>query len=151
MTRRTFTLPAGSGAALSEQERQSLTTFYRAFGETDGALLDAAVLPDWENLPAEPGQTRGPAILKPIVEQFGEAIADIDITCEQLIAEQGRAAVRVSLRGTHRGELMGVAATGKQVRLDLHELHDFAHGRIARTWHMEDMFGLFRQIGQWPD
>ena len=32
----------------------------------------------------------------------------------------------------------------------LHEFHELDGGRIVRTWHLEDWFSLFLQIGQFP-
>jgi len=56
----------------------------------------------------------------------------------------------VIVTGTHRGDLFGVPASGKFVRFALHELHEFEGNRLRRTYHMEDLFGLFTQIGAWP-
>src|SRR3954466_11666115 len=136
-------LPENTGAALTADEREALLNFYRAVDEEDMDLVDLAVTDDWENLPAEPGQARGPKMLKTIYAQSTAAFSDMEMRIEVLIAEPHRAAVRVVAAALHRGELMGIAPPGKRFTLDLHELHAFEGGRIARTWHMEDMLGLF--------
>jgi len=48
------------------------------------------------------------------------------------------------------GELFGIAPTGKKVSFRLHEFHTVANGLITTTWHLEDWFGLFQQLGQFP-
>ena len=37
-----------------------------------------------------------------------------------------------------------------EVSFRLHEFHTLANGMIIATWHMEDWFGLFLQLGQFP-
>jgi hypothetical protein len=32
----------------------------------------------------------------------------------------------------------------------LHEFHHLGNGRVTHTWHLEDWFGMIRQIGAWP-
>jgi predicted ester cyclase len=59
-------------------------------------------------------------------------------------------AVRVLARGTHRGEILGVAATGKKVEFRAFDFHHLADGRIARSWHLEDFFSLLGQLGATP-
>jgi predicted ester cyclase len=80
------------------------------------------------------------------------ALPDLTATAEEVIAEEHyRAAVRVTLTGTHRGPLLGIPPTERRVSLVLHEFHQLVDGRIAVTRHMEDWLGLFVQIGAFPE
>ncbi len=72
------------------------------------------------------------------------------ITVHDMLQEPGRIAVRAEITGTHRGEIFGIAPTGKHVSFRLHEFHTLDGERITTTWHMEDWFGLFLQLGQFP-
>jgi predicted ester cyclase len=58
--------------------------------------------------------------------------------------------VRGEIIGTHKGELFGIAATGKAVSVRIYEFHELDGDRITTTWHMEDWMGLFTQLGQFP-
>ena len=78
------------------------------------------------------------------------ALPDLRLELIEVLAEQGRAAVRAIVTGTHRGALFGVPPSCKFVRFALHEFHECEGDRLRRTWHMEDLFGLFAQIGAWP-
>lgn len=131
-------------------EREAVETLYRAFGEKNPDLVDAVLAPDWDDIPLGPGQVPGPAGIKPIIESFGQAFPDVRITIQDLIQVPGKIAVRAEISGTHRGELFGIAPTGKTVAFRLHEFHTLDGGRITTTWHMEDWFGLFLQLGQFP-
>ena len=58
--------------------------------------------------------------------------------------------VVASHRAEDTGELFGIAPTGKKVSFRLHEFHTLADGLVTTTWHMEDWFGLFLQLGEFP-
>jgi predicted ester cyclase len=88
--------------------------------------------------------------IKPIFRTLLSAFPDLSLEIIEVLAEPDRAAVRVLVTGTHEGELFGVSASGKTVRFPIHEFHQFEGDRLRRTWHLEDLFGLFTQIGAWP-
>ena len=143
-------VPTDMAQALSPGQRQSLEHFYSALGTHDVDLVDQALASDWEDIPLAPGQAAGPEGIKPIFRNLILAFPDLSVEITEVLAETGRAAVRVSVTGTHRGDLFGVPASSKFVRFPLHEFHEFEGDRLRRTYHMEDLFGLFTQIGAWP-
>lgn len=131
-------------------ERLAVEILYRAFGDHNPDLIDQAVTADWDDIPLAPGQQPGPASFKPIVQSFIDAMPDVKIVIHDLIQVPGKIGVRAEITGTHQGTLMGLAPTGKQVSFAIHEFHELEGGRVRRTWHLEDWFSLFRQIGQFP-
>ena len=143
-------VPTDMAQALSPGQRQSLEHFYGALDTHDVDLVDRALTSDWEDIPLAPGQAARPEGVKPIFRILISAFPDLSVEITEVLAEAGRAAVRVSVTGTHRGDLFGVPGSGKFVRFALHEFHEFEGDRLRRTYHMEDLFGLFTQIGAWP-
>lgn len=141
-----FSIPT----ALTPAEWQSVISLYRAFADGAPDLLDQALAPDWEDIPLAPGQAAGPERLKAIVREFRTAVPDLQVSIHDALAEAGRIAVRAELSGTHQGAFLGVPATGLPIRIVIHEFHELREGRIARTWHLEDLFGALAQIGAWP-
>ncbi|WP_426076354.1 ester cyclase [Janthinobacterium sp. PSPC3-1] len=138
---------------LSQQlraERIAVETLYRAFSEQNPDLVDAVLAPGWDDIPLAPGQASGPAGIKPIIRSMAAAFPDVHITIHDMVQEPGKIAVRAEISGTHLGELFGIAPTGKKVSFRLHEFHTVANGLVTTTWHMEDWFGLFLQLGQFP-
>lgn len=131
-------------------ERLAVETLYRAFSENAPDLVDAVLAPEWDDIPLAPGQAPGPQGIKPIIGSFAKAFPDVRIVIHDLIQVPGQVAVRAEITGTHQGELFGIAPTGKQVSFRLHEFHALNGERITTTWHMEDWFGLFLQLGQFP-
>ena len=53
-------------------------------------------------------------------------------------------------RGTHRGEFMGIPATGKQVTGDIMGFNLLVDGKIAERGRIIDIFGLMQQLGNTP-
>jgi steroid delta-isomerase-like uncharacterized protein len=143
-------VPIDMAQALSPGQRQSLEYLYGALVTRDVDLLDQALTPDWEDIPLVPGQAAGAEGLKPIFRMLISAFPDLSVEVTEILAEAGRAAARVIVTGTHRGDLFGVPPSGKFVRFALHEFHEFEGDRLRRTHHTEDLFGLFTQIGAWP-
>jgi predicted ester cyclase len=138
---------------LSQQllaERTAVETLYRAFSEQNPDLVDAVLAPDWDDIPLAPGQLSGPAGIKPIIRELGAALPDLHIAIHDMVQQPGKIAVRAEISGTHLGALFGIAPTGKKVSFRLHEFHTVANDLVTTTWHMEDWFGLFLQLGQFP-
>lgn len=131
-------------------ERLAVETLYRAFSEKNPDLVDSVLAPDWDDIPLAPGQVPGPEGIKPIIRSLGQAFPDVSILIHDMIQVPGKIAVRAEINGTHQGELFGIAATHKRVSFRLHEFHTLDGGRVTTTWHMEDWFGLFLQLGQFP-
>jgi predicted ester cyclase len=131
-------------------ERAAVETLYRAFSEQHPDLVDTVLAPDWKDIPLAPGQGPGPAGIKPIIRSIGAAFPDVHITLHDMVQEPGKIGVRAEISGTHLGALFGIAPTGKKVSFALHEFHTIAHGLVTHTWHLEDWFGLFMQLGQFP-
>jgi steroid delta-isomerase-like uncharacterized protein len=76
-----------------------------------------------------------------------EAFPDIQLTVEDLFAEDDRVAFRVTFRGTHRGVFQGIAPTGKPILvsgLDIIRLED---GKFAEHWGGPDLLSWLQQVG----
>lgn len=136
--------------SLNLADRAAIDMLYRAFNDGDAALLDRALAEDWQDIPMAPGQAAGREGLKPMLTAFLTAFEGLRFEPEEIVGEDGKAAVRLSLRGRHTGEWMGVSATGQSFTIAVHELHHIRDGRITHTWHLEDWAEWRRQIGVDP-
>jgi predicted ester cyclase len=133
-----------------QAERTAVENLYRAFSDKNPDLLDLAVTQDWDDIPLAPGQGPGPEGFKPVLASFIAAFPDINIIVHDMLQEPGKIAVRAEITGTHQGEFMGMAPTGRRISVRLHEFHLLNGERVTTTWHMEDWFAMFQQIGQFP-
>ncbi len=131
-------------------ERHAVETLYRAFSEKNPDLVDEVLAADWDDIPLAPGQGPGPEGFKPIIRSVIAALPDVQIAVRDMIQVPGRIAVRGEITGTHLGALFGIPPTGRAVAFRIHEFHALDGTRITTTWHLEDWFGLFQQLGRFP-
>jgi steroid delta-isomerase-like uncharacterized protein len=92
----------------------------------------------------------GVEAIKDMIGAFRRAFPDFVVAVEDQIAEGDRVAVRWTARGTHNGDLWGIAATGKEVTFSGVSVYRFAIGRIAESWSNWDTIGLMQQLGVIP-
>lgn len=94
-----------------------------------------------------PNATTGPKGFKAIVQQFLDSFPDMQITIQEIIAEGETVATRGHLSGTHKGEFMGINATGKKVRVDYVDFWKLNNGKCIENWVQMDMAGVMQQLG----
>ncbi|HXF61522.1 MAG TPA: ester cyclase [Caldilineaceae bacterium] len=88
--------------------------------------------------------------LKQFVSIYRAAYPDTHFTVEDVIAEGDKVAVRWTATGTHRGELMGIAPTGKRVTVTGIAISRIENGKIAESWNNFDALGQLQQLGVIP-
>ena len=84
------------------------------------------------------------------VTLFRTAFPDLAISIEELVAEGDAVCARSVLRGTHQGEFMGIAPTGRTVAVTSLTLVHVIDGHLTSSCVKTDLMTLFRQIGAWP-
>ena len=52
--------------------------------------------------------------------------------------------------GTHRGEIMGMPGTGREIRITGMEMNRVVDGKIVETWNYADALNLMQQVGAIP-
>src|SRR5581483_2579034 len=103
--------------------------------------------PNWEDIPLAPNQKPGRDGLIPIIQQLRGTFSKFSIVSQDFVAEGDKVAVRTVWSGTHTGDFFGIKGTGKAITLNTIDIHQIANGKIIRTWHLEDMMGVFGQLG----
>jgi predicted ester cyclase len=84
---------------------------------------------------------------KQLLIQFRTAFPDIQLTVEEVIAEDTRLAFRSTIRATHQGEFFGMAPTGKQITVGLVDIIHIKNGQFVEQWGGPDLFDLVKQLG----
>ncbi|MFC7212528.1 ester cyclase [Saliphagus sp. GCM10025334] len=93
------------------------------------------------------GEIKGREELKKQTEYLLSAFGDFSATVEDIIAESDTVAMRVTLRGTHVGEFMGIEPTGKEFEIQNMVFTRMKDGKLAERWIQPDQFGLMQQLG----
>jgi steroid delta-isomerase-like uncharacterized protein len=101
--------------------------------------------------PANPEPTRGPQGVKEFISVYRAAFPDARITVEKQLAEGDQVATRWIGRGTHKGELMGIPPTGKQVTVSGLTISRLEGGKIVEEFQNWDNFGMMQQLGAVPE
>jgi steroid delta-isomerase-like uncharacterized protein len=78
------------------------------------------------------------------------AFPDTRMTIEDEIAEGDKVVIRWTIRGTHKGEYMGIAPTGKEVTVTGISVYRIERGKIVEDWSNNDMLGMLQQLGAIP-
>lgn len=96
----------------------------------------------------ESGQPlRGPTGFKPFFRRFREAFPEIEVTVEETISEGDRVAARCTVRGSHRGDSLGFAATDRPVEFTGICIVRVSQGKIVEAWNNFDFMAMFQQLG----
>jgi steroid delta-isomerase-like uncharacterized protein len=92
----------------------------------------------------------GPHAERQFIAAALTAFPDLHFDVEQLGAENDLVFCRLTARGTHRAEFMGVPSSGRQVRFESVDIFRLVDAKIAEQWVVLDTFGLLQQIGAIP-
>jgi len=102
------------------------------------------------HVPGRPEPMVGPAGYLMIVGIMRGGFPDIQWTVEELISEGNKVAARFTMRGTHRGQFMGVPPTERPITVQALNIYHLKNGQIVKEYGSPDMLGLLAQIGALP-
>jgi steroid delta-isomerase-like uncharacterized protein len=75
------------------------------------------------------------------------ALPDLRNVEQDIIAERDIVSVRAVVEGTHKGDLLGIPASGRQVRWDAVDVYRVADGKIAEEWAADDLLAFVYGVG----
>ncbi len=135
-----------------EENKTIAARFYEVYNEGNIELIDELVSSDFVGRdPNDPSLERhGPEGVQRVVEAFRTAFPDLEGTLEDQTAEGDKVVNRYTGRGTHLGEFVGVAPTGREVELSEVTIFRLRGGKIVEGWDFYDGLGLLRQLGAMP-
>jgi predicted ester cyclase len=114
-------------------------------------VIDKYVAPGYVGHdPAEPEPIHGPAGARANFQKYLDAFTGAQITVDDQIAEGDKVATRWTGRGTHTGELSGIAPTGKEVTITGLTISLLEDGLIVEEWTTWDTLGMLVQLGAVP-
>ena len=93
---------------------------------------------------------RGPDGFKELIGGYRSAFPDLHMTVQEMIAEGDSVASRWTAEGTHQGELMGIAPTGRHASIAGLIVTRLAGGKAVEDFEIFDVMGLLQQLGAMP-
>jgi steroid delta-isomerase-like uncharacterized protein len=124
--------------------------FSEVMSEGKTEVIDELCSPDFVDNNPFPGTSPDLAGIKDFVAQIRAAFPDLQMTADDLIVEGDRLAVRSTMRGTHEGDFMGIAASGKKVEVSNFDFVRFENDQAAEHWGAIDTGALMEQLGVAP-
>lgn len=97
------------------------------------------------------GELRDLGSFQQLLATVFAAFPDLQVEVRDTVAEHDRVAVRVVVRGTHRGDFQGVLPTGKVVTGSGSSTYRVVDGRIAEEWSQLDLFSMMAQLNAIPE
>jgi predicted ester cyclase len=92
----------------------------------------------------------GPAEAKQVVSRWRDGLAGFHFTVHSLTAEDDRVAAYMTFTGKHVKPLLGIAPSGKDVKVEQVLLVRIAGGRIVELWEVFDEYAFRREVGDIP-
>jgi steroid delta-isomerase-like uncharacterized protein len=121
-----------------------------AFNQGKYDVIEGLVAPTFVNHDPATGDVKGPQGTRELIEGYRSAFPDLKITIEEQIAEGDLVATRWTATGTQKGELMGIAPTGKESTVTGVTIDKIKDGKIVESWTNWDTLGMMRQLGVVP-
>ncbi len=112
----------------------------RAWNAGDEAVFEEHLAPDF----AHPGGREG---FKAMVLGFRSAFPDLAMEVRDMFGAGEKVVTRFTIRGTHQGEFLGIAPTGRSVEFDGIAIDVMRDGQRVDGWAQLNRLGLLAQLG----
>jgi predicted ester cyclase len=119
----------------------------RVFNEHNPDLASQYVTSDIRWHGGVLGTVEGVANLTQLLRGFIGALPDLKASEQDVVAADDKVAVRFIVEATHKGNLFGIAATGRRVRWDAVDVYRLNDGMIVEEWAADDVTAILQQIG----
>jgi steroid delta-isomerase-like uncharacterized protein len=131
---------------MSEANKALVRGFYERFNKGDLTLVDDLVSDDFVEHEVFPGLEPNKTGLRQLFEGFHAAFEGGKFEVDDLIAEGDQVFVRVRATGTHRGEFMGIPATGRTIEVGVGDFLRIDNGLVVEHWGVMDTGALMQQL-----
>jgi predicted ester cyclase len=91
-------------------------------------------------------EARGREAVKRVLDKLYRAFPDIEYRVDDAVISGDKMALRWRGRATHRGEYLGIEATGRQVDYGGITVYELRGDQIARIWVSADLLALARSL-----
>jgi C-1 hydroxylase len=126
-----------------EKNKEIVRGFVDVYNARKLDLVDNFVSPDYIDHEKNIGREG----LKQLIAMGVNAFPDWCETVEDVVAEGDKVWVLLSYAGTHKGEFMGLAPTGKKIASKAVDIYRIVDGKLAEYWNVTDNLNIFRQVG----
>jgi steroid delta-isomerase-like uncharacterized protein len=130
-----------------EQNLAAFGKFAEAVNTGNFDLFQEVVAPNCVDHDPAPGQGPGPDGYRTFFSGVRVAFPDLAVGLETMVADEESIAFAYTMTGTHRGVLMGIAPTGKKMKIRGVQISKFRDGKMVERWGSSDQLGMLEQLG----
>lgn len=137
----------------AETNRATALRLYEALDRHDLAAVGPLLAEDYvyRSGPGYGDAVRGRDAFLAHERQAYGAFPDLRIEVLDVLADGDRVALRLRATGTHRGDFLGIPASGKSIEVEYANISRFdADGRIVEDRDYLDTLALLQQLGALP-
>ena len=132
----------------AEENKAIMIRFFdEAVNQGNVALIDEVFSPTFVNHDPALGTAPDREGTKEYLKQLLTAFPDLHGKIDHIIAEDDIVVIHASAQGTHQGDLMGVAPTGKRIGIRSVTIHRMVYGKVVERWYVLDRLKLMEQVG----
>ena len=130
-------------ASASDVQREMIT----AWNSRDFAKMRSLLDPAYSYTGPDGKEVTGPDAGMEIAQMYARAFPDGKLEIKRTYTQGDVAIVEMTAHGTHKGELMGIAPTGRPVEILICNIIEVRNGKIYREREYMDMLSMMVQIG----
>ena len=134
--------------AYMSNEKELIAKFETMINTADAVLAEELVAKDAIfHAPTHPEPLKGPKGYLAIVKMMRAAFSDIQWHLDDCVCEPNKIAVCWVCTGTHDGNFMGHAATGKSFKVRCMNFYGLKNGKFVSDVGNPDLLGILLQTG----
>jgi len=134
----------GPHASPIEENKVLIRRFFTAIESGDLRVFDEIVAEDYDDHLA--GQSPGRETLKQYFTGFVPPFRICNCRFRRSSPRANRVAVLNAVRGTHKGEFIGLKATGRRIDAMAFQLYRIHNGQLSEHWEVADFATLMQQL-----
>lgn len=113
----------------------------------DLSVVDELFSPNFVDHSPMPGLEPSLDGVKILFAALHSAFPDLRVTIHEQIAEDDKVVTHKSFSGTHRGEFLGIPATGNSIDFEVIDILRVREGKVTDHWNVVDKMTLMKQLG----
>lgn len=109
-------------------------------------LIDSLVSESYLDHNPAPGTTADREGFRKAAQMWRMGFPDLNVAIDQLLADAGKVAVRLTMRGTHSGPFAGIAPSNQPISQSGMAFLTVRDGKLAERWGSNDIGGLMAAL-----
>lgn len=133
--------------SVEENKAKQRRVWEEVFNKGNLEIIPELFAPNYEFHSPLGIEAKGPEGFKQLETMMHTAFPDIHCTIDDMFGEGDKVACRVTVTGKFKGELMGIAPTGKKSTIQAILITQWVDGKEVEAWESLDMLSYYQQLG----